>query len=337
MKLIKTLAVLCLLMVFGAGVRAQELQISDGTTTKSHVRKLIFSAGSLTFSGSKITVAGGGASGSFSAANGSAAAPSILFTNSTTTGFFRSGADIIGVATAGVERWDFDASGHFKPFANNTYDLGTTALGLRTGYFATSVINPLYTSAAGVAVTLKPAAASGTDTAGGALTESGGASTGTAAGGNIVKTTAFSAATGSSANTLVDREVIVAQGKTLTDNTATSLFEVAMPAGAMVGLVIEATVRCTDATDFQSYTQVIVVSSVNKAGTYTDVVSTSTTATEAKAVSAGTIVNSWTVVDGTNKITVKLTSDTSLTPSGTNGFVVYYRIKNNSQNAVTVL
>jgi hypothetical protein len=43
--------------------------------------------------------------------NGAVGTPSIKFTNSLTTGFFRQAADVIGVATAGVERIRFGSAG----------------------------------------------------------------------------------------------------------------------------------------------------------------------------------------------------------------------------------
>ena len=73
---------------------------------------------------------------------------------------------------------------------------------------------------------------------------------------------------------------------------------------------------------------------MNKAASYTDdldVIQTST------AVSAGTLTCTPTILDGTDKITIQLNCDTSLTPSGTNGFVVYYNITNNSEQAITVI
>lgn len=49
-------------------------------------------------------------SSTVSLANGTAAAPSLNFTNSTTTGLYRSAADTLGLATAGVMRSTFAAS-----------------------------------------------------------------------------------------------------------------------------------------------------------------------------------------------------------------------------------
>lgn len=203
-------------------------------------------------------------------------------------------------------------------------------------YGATGAIS---TSAA--AYTINGCGGSGTDNAGAAVKMAGGKSTGTAAGGNTGFQTAFSAATGSTANTLVDRHVIVAQGKALTDASAVSLFEVALPTLQMCGGKIVATIRCTDGTDMQSFTQEIQFAAVNKGGSYTTAITVDPTdlisAVGTKAVSAGTLTSAWTILTGTNKITIQLNADTSLTPSGTNGFVVYYEVFNHSQQAITVL
>lgn len=60
--------------------------------------------------------------------NGSAAAPGWALTGSSTTGFYRSGADILGISTAGTGRWTFDASGHFIPVADGTYTVGSQTM-----------------------------------------------------------------------------------------------------------------------------------------------------------------------------------------------------------------
>ena len=73
-----------------------------------------------------LSLAGGGtvaANTTFSAvvllANGTAGAPSVAFTNSATTGFFRAAADAIGVALGGNEDFRF-SSGQFAPRTTGT-------------------------------------------------------------------------------------------------------------------------------------------------------------------------------------------------------------------------
>lgn len=59
--------------------------------------------------------------------NGTAAAPAITFTNSSTTGFFRSSADVIGVAIAGASRYTFNGAGTGLLFTNdNADDIGAS-------------------------------------------------------------------------------------------------------------------------------------------------------------------------------------------------------------------
>lgn len=173
-----------------------------------------------------------------------------------------------------------------------------------------------------------------TDTAGTDWTRRAALGTGTAAGGNIVEKTGFSAkSTGTSQNTAVDREITVAKGKVLTSGAAFSIADIALPTLTMCGGSIEATIVCTDGTDMQSFTQTVTYSAVNKGAAYTTSI---TASTGDKSVSAGTLTTSWTIVSGTNKVTIKVTPTTSLTPS-TNAFLLYYRIKNNSEQATTVL
>lgn len=79
------------------------------------------SVGGSTFTGGAVTTP-------ITFANGTAGAPSISWTNSATTGFFRSAADAIGISTAGTERWVFNSSGALNPFVTRTYDIGGSNL-----------------------------------------------------------------------------------------------------------------------------------------------------------------------------------------------------------------
>lgn len=63
------------------------------------------------------TVISGGSFG-----NGTAASPSIKFTNSPTTGFYRSAADVLGVSTAGVQNSLFSAAVNSQRSATYTWD-----------------------------------------------------------------------------------------------------------------------------------------------------------------------------------------------------------------------
>jgi hypothetical protein len=54
-----------------------------------------------------------------------AAKPSLIFGDDT-TGFYSPGLNQIGVATAGVGRWMWDASGHYKCVTDNVVDIGAS-------------------------------------------------------------------------------------------------------------------------------------------------------------------------------------------------------------------
>lgn len=79
-------------------------------------------------------------------ADGTAGLPSLAFDGDTNedTGFYRIGADSIGVSTAGTLRWSWDASGNssshgdIRPGANLSYDLGNSSLYFRDSYLRTT-------------------------------------------------------------------------------------------------------------------------------------------------------------------------------------------------------
>lgn len=99
---------------------------------------------------------------------------------------------------------------------------------------------------------------------------------------------------------------------TITNASATSLFDVLCPASALVGGAFFYQVHVSDGTDYQSLSGMVTYAAANKAGTITAVI-TEVTGNQAKAVSAGTLTLAWTITAGTNKVTVKLQPTTSLT------------------------
>jgi len=120
--------------------------------------------------------------------------------------------------------------------------------------------------------------------------------------------------------------------KNLSDG-AISLFEVALTAGSMTGGTITWTIVATDGTDVQSLSGLTTYSSVNKAGAYTDTITTNASNTSS-ALSSGTLTAAFSVVDGTNKITVKVTPAGSLTETT---YRIYWNLQNQSQQAITTL
>lgn len=85
---------------------------------------------SLVLSGT-LTAAGVSNTGTTSLPNGTAAAPALFFTNSATTGFFRSAANILGVSANGVSVGTFDANG-FNGAVGGTTPAAVSATTLTT-------------------------------------------------------------------------------------------------------------------------------------------------------------------------------------------------------------
>lgn len=62
------------------------------------------------------------------------------FTMSTgNAGFYSPSPNVLASITSGVDRWRWDASGNYHPFATNAYDLGLVSNAVRSGHFGTSV------------------------------------------------------------------------------------------------------------------------------------------------------------------------------------------------------
>lgn len=130
---------------------------------------------------------------------------------------------------------------------------------------------------------------------------------------------------------LVDRTVI--GNKVLTDGSATGVCTIALPTLAMCGGTVEYTVTATEGADMQAVSGIVKFQYVNKSASYTGTIELASTA-EDDAVSAGTLTGAWTVTTGTNLITINANYDSSLT---TPTIILYYTIKNNSKNALTIL
>jgi hypothetical protein len=171
-----------------------------------------------------------------------------------------------------------------------------------------------------------------TDKDGGMLVLSPGATTGTGKTSVRIQRYLRATSTGTSDNSAYDA-IIVPSEVPITDGVAKSLFEVALPTGGLCGGSIEYSIHTTDGTDHQSLTGYVTYSAVNKGGAYTTQI-TEVAGNQAKAVSAGTLTSAWTVLTGTNKITIQVTGDSSLTPTA---FVIFYKVHNAGIQPVTQL
>ena len=120
--------------------------------------------------------------------------------------------------------------------------------------------------------------------------------------------------------------------KTIVDGSATSLFDVACAASAMVGGQLDYLIEASDGTDFQAQAGTVQYAAVNKAGTHTTSIVEDSTAF-ASALSSGTLTRAWTLVTGTNKVTAKLQPTGSLTETT---FRITYTVRP-IKGAVTIL
>lgn len=136
----------------------------------------------------------------------------------------------------------------------------------------------------------------------------------------------------SNASALVDAYLGGVRTAVATDNTALSLFEIALPTLTGGSGRLSYTVYCSDGTDVQIRRGVMEYSATNKAGSY---ISETAIINEAASVSSGTLTATFTVTSGTNKITVQITPDTSLSSPTT--YYVKWELANLSESAVSVL
>lgn len=169
-----------------------------------------------------------------------------------------------------------------------------------------------------------------TDKDSGALILANGLSTGTGKSSTKIQRLSRAASTGTTDNTLSDALIIPSEFN-LTDASANSLFECALATLGMVGGTINFTILATDGTDMQVYTGVAIFAAVNKGGTYTTSIIESTST---NVCSTGTLSNTWSILEDTNKIIIQVTPNSSLT---TTSLKIKYTITNYSGATLTQL
>jgi len=154
------------------------------------------------------------------------------------------------------------------------------------GYISDWYFNGV-THTAPYSVVLHASHGSGTNIAAANFTISGGAATGTAAGGYVKTTTSVKRASGTTQQVDTDRNVIVGKYVDITESAATTFGTLALTtSGTIAGGVIVYTVEANDATDYQSLSGSAPYSVVNKAGTLTYVLGTDV---QSSACSSGTL------------------------------------------------
>jgi hypothetical protein len=144
------------------------------------------------------------------------------------------------------------------------------------------------------------------------------------------------AATTSTSDNTATQGIILPSLKNLTDNVTVPLFDHALPSGSTCGGFITYTIHCSDGTDYQVHSGLMNWAALNKAGTITSNFGhvSSTSGLELDVVSAGTLADTFSITNGTGKITININANSSLTPT-----ILYieYTIHNESKQTITQL
>jgi hypothetical protein len=170
-------------------------------------------------------------------------------------------------------------------------------------------------SGAPVAQTLQSQGATGTNIAGSLFTLRSGTGTGFAKPSLLTLSGPIYGVTGSAVQTVIKRLVNNhCSAKVIANNTATTVVTSAAANSSSIGVIIRYTVNCSDATDTQSETGIITVNAVaNSAGTQT--LAAVVKSSNAQTVSTGTLAVTWTSVTNGATVDIKVTSNSSLTPT----------------------
>lgn len=171
----------------------------------------------------------------------------------------------------------------------------------------------------------------GTDKAGANTVVKPGASSGAGVPGMTKLQRGVQGTAGAVQNGLVDAVLLPSRRAVAANNTIQGLFEVALPTLKGASVRIGYSVFATDGTEVQVRSGIARLSAVNKGGTYTSEVAV---VNEAASVSAGTLTCAFAILNGTNKVTLRFTANTSLTPTE---YHITFTIENNSEQAITVL
>lgn len=172
-----------------------------------------------------------------------------------------------------------------------------------------------------------------TDKDAGMLTLSTGLSTGTGKSSIRLQRLTRTASTSTSDNTYTDAFIVTSEFN-LVDNTDNSLFEIALPTLAGCAGKIEYGIFVTDGVDIQTHAGFCHYAAVNKGGVYTTQIQDESSTDDANANSAGTLTESWDILTGTDKVTIRCNFNTSLTPTI---MKIRYTITNNSGQTITQL
>ncbi len=148
-----------------------------------------------------------------------------------------------------------------------------------------------------------------------------------------LQTGALIAASGTTQQTPVDREIFGAS-KVLTNNTTTTVCNVTVASNTVAGGIVDYTVEVFDGTDLQIETGEFVYQVTNKGGTIANNTITPPTGYPKNVATAGTLTVTWTISNA-NPALLAINANSSLTPS--TGYPrVTYNLRNHTQQAIAI-
>jgi len=273
---------------------------------------------------------------------GTAAAASIGPTAADGLSFTSTG---IGFIDGGAYRWFVDVSGgNLTPFRlgstgafawTSASAADGTADTLLTRENAAIVQMGLDVNGAAVTQTFKAHdGITGTDVAGANFIFAGGRGTGAGASGNVIFQTSPDLATGTTAQTLVSREVIVGKQFTYADNTIITFAVITLGNDTYAGGSIDYCIKAADATTAGQECGRGDFSAVDvTAGAGGEVCTFTKVGTPAQALSGSTLAVTLTGTTGTDLCNLRITADTNI--ASPTVLKMTYRIINNSTQVIT--
>lgn len=257
-------------------------------------------------------------------AYGSASTPGLSFEGDSDTGAYRVSANTLGIATNGVKRIDV---GTYMTLINQS---GTDAV-LNNVEALTGQMGATPSAGYGITQVWRLNDETGANTVRDVATVN--SYWATAPGSGTHRPALSLQTTPVLDDTTLRDRLVIAPAVTLTDNTATSLFDVPLQNGTMCGGYVVWTIECANGSpDYQIASGTTTFVAANKSAAYSTDIDES--ATVSAAQSTGTLARTWSIVTGSNKITVKLNADTSLTSPTV--FRVTYSVHLNSPQTLTL-
>jgi len=131
------------------------------------------------------------------------------------------------------------------------------------------------------------------------------------------------------------RNPFLTNTKISTTNGNIDLFDITLPPSTICGGHMMYSIYASDGTDFQVHDGAVHFSALNKGGAFTTQVQDTANTFDSTAVSAGSITDTWSIVNGTDKVTIRLNvGNTVITP---NSVIVSYCIVNLSSQQLILL